>query len=209
MKRIQSRATLRHRSASPNLSERSTIPDLKVLHVHYARQRMHGEVYDEYECGESSPKRKRAIVGIRNANKTFRDMQPFVRPRYSYGCSYDERQPRWSPGVRGLVDPHIDIIMDYKMADVEDGSWFQSKATSGFSIGADSTFMKRVVHGDLGAFHMPERLSVSKKTTDPRPRPRPAPGDIDMTASQELPSASNHHPRRDVYEAGPDEGNFW
>lgn len=203
MKRIQSRATLRRRSASPYLSRQSTTPDLKVLHTHYTRQHMHGEAYDEYECGESSPKRKRAVIGIRDMNKTTRDMLPFVRPRYSYECSYDKRQPRWSPGVQSLVDSQIDAMVDCKTADVRDESWFQSNAIPGFSIDADSTSMKHVVYGDFRVPHMVDRALTSKKTTDPRRRPRPTKVDIDMTAPQELPSASSHHPCRDLYEAGP------
>lgn len=178
------------------------MPDLKVLHAHYARQRMHGEAFDEYECGESSPKRKRAVIGIRDVNKTSRDMLPFVRPRYSYDHSYDERLPQWSPGVQGLMDSHIDAIMDHKMADIKDGCWFQSNATPRFSIGADSTSMNRVVHGNFCVPRMFERALASKKTTDPRRRPRPT-VDVDMTAPQELPPASRHHPCRDMYEAGP------
>ncbi|KAG1889220.1 hypothetical protein F4604DRAFT_1915082 [Suillus subluteus] len=204
MKRIQSRATLQRRSASPNLSRRSTTPDLKVLHVHYARQHMHGEAYDEYECGESSPKRKRAVIGIRNVNKsgTSRDMLPFVRPRCSYECSCDERQPQWSPGVQGLVDSRSEAIMDHKMADVSDESCFQSNATPGFSIGAYSTHMNRVVYGDSVVPRMFEKALAFKKTSDPRRRPRPT-VDIDMTTPQELPSPSNHHPCRDIHKAEP------
>lgn len=202
MKRIQSRATLRRSSVSPNHARQSKMPDLKVLHAHYARQRKHGEAFDEYECGESSPKRKRAVIGIRDVNKTSRDMLPFVRPRYSYDHSYDERLPQWSPGAQGSMDSHIDAIMDHKMADVKDECWFQSNATPRFSIGADSTSMNRVVYGNFGVPRMFERALASKKTTDPRRRPRPR-VDIDMTAPQELPSASRHHPCRDMYEAGP------
>lgn len=202
MKRIQSRTTLRRSSIPPNLSQRSSMPDLKVLHAHNARQRMHGEAYDEYECGESSPKRKRAVIGIRDVNKTSQDILPFVRPRYSYNHSYDEQQPQWSPGVQGSVNSHIDAIMDCKMADVKDEYWFQSNATPRFSIGADSTSMKHVVYGDFGVPRMFERALTLKKTTDPRRRPRPM-VDVDMTAPQELPSASRHHPCRDMYEAGP------
>ncbi|KAG1777303.1 hypothetical protein EV702DRAFT_1102255 [Suillus placidus] len=208
MKRIQSRATLRRRSASPKLSRRSTIPELKVLHAHYARQHMHGEAYDEYEGGESSPKRKRAVIGIRGMNRTTREMLPFVRPRYSCQCSHDERQPQWSLGVQGSVVSRINAIVDHEMADVKNESWFQSNATPGLSIGADSTSIKRVVNDDFGVPRMFERALASKKTTDPRRRPRPT-VDIDMTAPQEIPSASRHHPCRDTHEAGPDAGDFW
>ncbi|KAG2034301.1 hypothetical protein BDR03DRAFT_965299 [Suillus americanus] len=210
MKRIQSRTTLQRKSASPNLSRRSTTPDLKGLHAHYARQHTHGEAYDEYECGESSPKRKRAVIGIRDVNKsgTSRDMLPFVRPRYSYECSYGERQPQWSPGVQGSVEPHIEAIVDHKMADVSDEHRFQSNATPGFSIDANSSSMKRVVYGDSGVPRMFEKALASKKTSDPRRRPRPT-VDIDMTAPQELPFASNHHPCRDMYKEEPDEGYLW
>jgi hypothetical protein len=202
MKRIQSRATLRRSSVSPNHARQSKMPDLKVLHAHYARQRIHGEAFDEYECGESSPKRKRAVIGIRDVNKTSRDMLPFVRPRYSYDHSYDERLPQWSPGVQGLMNSHIDAIMDHKMVDVKDECWFQSNATPRFSIGADSASTNRIVYCNFGVPRMFERVLVSKKTTDPRRRPRPT-VDIDMTAPQELPSASRHHPCRDMYKAGP------
>ncbi|KAG1809956.1 uncharacterized protein HD556DRAFT_1316920 [Suillus plorans] len=194
MKRIQSRATLRRKSASPNLSQRSTIPDLKALHAHYARQRMHGEAYDEYECGNSSPKRKRAVIGIRDVDKTSLEMLPFVRPRRSYQCSYGERQPQWSLGVQSLVDPHIDAIVDYEMVNVKDESWLQSNATPRFLIGADSTSMKHVVYGDFGVPRTFERRLASKKTTDPRPQPRPTVTmvDIDMIAAREPPSTSHH-----------------
>jgi hypothetical protein len=100
------------------------------------------------------------------------------------------------------MDSHIDAIMDHKMADVKDGCWFQSNATPRFSIGADSTSMNRVVHGNFCVPRMCERALASKKTTDPRRRPRPT-VDVDMTAPQELPPASRHHPCRDMYEAGP------
>ncbi|KAG1746805.1 hypothetical protein EDB19DRAFT_1687576 [Suillus lakei] len=197
MKRIQSRATFRRRSASQNRFQRSTMPDLKVLHTHYARQHMHGEAYDQYECGQSSPKRKRAVIGIRNENKPTREILPFVRPRNSYQCSFDERQPQWSPDVEGLVDSQINVIVDHEMADVRDESWFQSNATSGLSISADSTSTKRVLDGVSRIF---EKAMASKKTTDPRRRPRPAMVDIDMIA--DLPSASHHRPCRDIYQAG-------
>ncbi|KAG1825448.1 uncharacterized protein BJ212DRAFT_1474833 [Suillus subaureus] len=178
MKRIQSRTTLQRSSASLNLSQRST-PDLKILHAHYARQLMHGEAYDEYECGESSPKRKRAIIGIRDVNKTTRDMLPF-----------------------GLADSRVGVITGHEMVDAKDEFWFQSNATPGFPIGANSTSMKRVVYGDFGVLCMFERAQASKKTSDPRRRPRPT-VDIDMTAPQELPSASDHHPCPDMHEAAP------
>ncbi|KAG1732275.1 hypothetical protein EDB19DRAFT_1734499 [Suillus lakei] len=199
MKRIQSRATFRRRSASQNRFQRSTMPDLKVLHTHYARQHMHGEAYDQYECGQSSPKRKRAVIGIRNENKLTREILLFVRPRNSYQSSYDERQPQWSPDVEGLVDSQINVIVDHEMADVKDESWFQSNATSGLSISADSTSTKRVLDGVSRIF---EGAMASKKTTDPRRRPRPAMVDIDMIAHEDLLSTSHHRPCRDIYQAG-------
>ncbi|KAG2160218.1 uncharacterized protein EDB93DRAFT_1114127 [Suillus bovinus] len=202
MKRIQTRTTLQRRYASPNLSRQSTTPDLKALHAHYARQRMHGEAYDEYECRDSSPKRKRAITGIRDGDKTSQEMLPFVRPRHSYQRSYNERQPQWSLGVQVLVDSHIDAIVDHEMADFKDESCFQSNATPGFSIGADNTSMKHIIYSEFGVPSMFERGLASKKTTDPRPRPRSTKVDINTSAAQELPSA-HHHPCRAMYEAEP------
>ncbi|KAG2091491.1 uncharacterized protein F5147DRAFT_779959 [Suillus discolor] len=206
MKRIQSRATLQRKPASPNLSRQSTIPDLKVLHAHYARQRMHGEAYDEYECGNSSPKRKRAVIGIRGVDKASREMLPFVRPRRSYQCSYGKRQPQWSLGVQGLADPRIDAIVDHEMVDVKDESWLQSNARPRFSIGADSTSMKHVVYGDFGVPRMFERGLASKKTTDPRPRPRPTITmvDIDMIATREPPSTSHHRNKSSKFVQAPE-----
>ncbi|KAG2132373.1 hypothetical protein DEU56DRAFT_444227 [Suillus clintonianus] len=206
MKLIKSRNASQRRSISPHVSRRSTTPDLGVLHVHYARQHAHGEVYDEYDCGESSQKRKRAVIGIRDVNKTTQEMLPFVRRRQSYECSYNERQPQWSSGTEGFVKTQVDSIVDHKMADVRDEYCFQSNATPGFSISGDSTSTKRVIDGEppnhaRGVPRMFEKVLASKKTTDPRRRPRPAIVDIDMTAPQDLPSASHHRPSRDICKA--------
>ncbi|KAG1749683.1 uncharacterized protein EDB91DRAFT_758767 [Suillus paluster] len=155
MKRIQSRTASWRKSALPNLSRRSTIPDLEVLHVHYARQHVYGEAYDGYECGETSPKRKRAFIGICDVNK----MLPFVRRRLSYECNYNE-PPQWTSGVEGLVDSKVDITADHKMADVKDESCIQSNVTLESSIGVNSTHTQRIVDmiQDLPSASRPRRL---------------------------------------------------
>ncbi|KAG0697795.1 hypothetical protein DFH29DRAFT_944654 [Suillus ampliporus] len=187
MKRIQSRTASRRRSPSPNLSRRSTTPDLEVLHVH-------GEAYDEYECGESSSKRKRAVTGIRDVKKTTREILPFVRRRHSYECSYDEQPMQWSPGVKGLVDSQMDVAVDHKTTDVKDESCVQIPGSS-ISVGVPPESL---------IFRIFERMLASKKTTDPRRRPCPV-VDIDMI---DLPSASGHLPCRDMCGERPHYNKF-
>ncbi|KAG1722307.1 hypothetical protein EDB19DRAFT_1835062 [Suillus lakei] len=175
--RMRSRTAFRRGSASSSLSRRSTMLDLEVLQAHYTRQHVHGEAYGWYERGESSPKRKRAIIGIHKVNKA------------AWGMLSNNRNGHRV--FKGLVDFQIDIV-DCKTVNVKGVSCIHSP-------GSSNSFTKRIVDGevpkhDLGGPRIFEMALASKKMTDLRRRLRPM---VDIViAPQDLPAANHHLPRR-------------